>query len=121
MIARFFPFMLIAGLILCAWPVSALAHANLSSSTPAADAVVSEPPETVTLWFTGRIEPDFSTIEVTDSDGRQVDKGDSSVSSNRRSIEVGLDPLEPGEYHVEWTVVARDGHRMRGDFSFTVE
>ncbi len=54
-------------------------------------------------------------------DGTQVDKGDSSASSNRRELSVNLDALAPGKYQVNWNVIARDGHRIRGDFSFTVE
>ncbi len=114
-------FILIAGLALAAWPLTALSHVHLDRSEPAKDAVVGEAPKAVKLWFSGRIEPDFSQITVTAADGTQVDKGDSSASSNRRELSVTLDDLGPGKYQVNWNVVARDGHRIRGDFSFTVE
>lgn len=112
---------LITVLALAAWPLTALAHVHLDRSEPAKDAVVSEPPATVTLWFSGRIEPDFSKITVTAADGTQVDKGNPSASSNRRELSVNLEALGPGKYQVDWNVIARDGHRIRGDFSFTVE
>lgn len=113
--------LLIAGLALVAWPLTALSHVHLDRSEPAKDAVVSEAPKVVKLWFSGRIEPDFSEITVTAADGTQVDQGDTSASSNRRELSVNLDELGPGKYQVNWNVVARDGHRIRGDFSFTVE
>ncbi len=112
---------LLAGLALIAWPVTGLAHIHLDRSEPAKDAVVSEAPRAIKLWFTGRVEADFSEIVITDADGTPIDTGDPVASSNRRGVEVAVEGLVSGKYQVNWSVVARDGHRMRGDFSFTVE
>jgi copper resistance protein C len=121
MIRKLIPLCLLAALALVGWPVTGLAHVHLDRSEPAKDAVVGEAPKAVKLWFSGRIEPDFSEIVVTSADGTRVDKGDTSASSNRRELSVSLDDLAPGTYQVNWNAVARDGHRIRGDFSFTVE
>ncbi len=121
MIPRLYPLILIAGFAFFCWPVIGLAHVHLDRSEPAKDAVVSEAPTNVKLVFSGRIEPEFSKIVVTGADGTQVDKGDTSASDNRRELSVSLDALGPGKYQVNWNAIARDGHRIRGDFSFTVE
>lgn len=120
MTARLYPLAL--ALLLAAWPLAGAAHTHLDASEPAKDAVLSSAPAKVKLSFSGRIEPDFSRIEVTDAQGKQVDKGNSTASSNRRELEVDLaEGLAPGTYQVNWNVVARDGHRVRGEFSFTLE
>lgn len=121
MMTRFIPLSLAAAIIFLAWPLGAAAHVHLDRSEPAKDAVVSESPTVVKLWFSGRIEPDFSTIEVTNAEGERVDSGSTTAGSNRRTIETTLGELVPGEYLVNWSVIARDGHRIRGDYRFTVD
>ena len=121
MIARLYPLALLI-LLLAAWPLAGVAHTSLSQSEPAENAVLDSAPGKVKLWFSSRIEPEFSRIEVTDAEGKQVDKGNSTTSSNRRELEVELvEGLASGTYQVDWNVIARDGHRMRGKFSFSVE
>jgi methionine-rich copper-binding protein CopC len=36
-------------------------------------------------------------------------------------LEVSLPSLPTGNYHVFWSVVARDGHRTEGDYTFTIK
>lgn|SRR5690554_3439363 len=108
--------------LMAAWPLAGLAHTHLDKAEPAEDAVLAEPPESVRLVFSGRIEPEFSRVEVIDAEGREVHQGDPSVSQNRREVEIGLEPgLGAGTYQVNWSVVARDGHRVRGEYTFSVE
>ena len=121
MIPRLYPLILIAGFAFLSWPVIGLAHVHLDRSEPAKDAVVSEAPTQVKLVFSGRIEPEFSEIVVTGADGTQIDTGAISGSENRRELSVSLGTLGPGNYQVKWNAIARDGHRIRGEFSFTVE
>jgi methionine-rich copper-binding protein CopC len=54
---------------------SALAHAELKTSSPAANATVHITPAEVALEFTEEIEPKFSSIEVQDPKGTRVDTG----------------------------------------------
>src|SRR5262245_44760689 len=79
------------------------------------------PPE-VRILFGGEIERAFSTIEVTDSAGHRVDKGNARVDEkNRQLLRVGLGPLSPGVYRVLWRILAVDGHRNEGTYVFTVK
>jgi hypothetical protein len=41
--------------------------------------------------------------------------------SNPTHVELKLPKLEPGVYDVHWVSVAADGHRLDGDYSFTVK
>ena len=67
-------------------------------------------------------EPVFSTIRVEGADRKRVDKGDVQVDPHDSTLlEVGLPPLPSGEYHVFWSVVARDGHRTEGSFPFQIK
>jgi methionine-rich copper-binding protein CopC len=58
---------------------------------------------------------------VRDSGGKQVDKGDGAVDKRDRLImRVSLQPVPSGVYKVEWRALSTDGHKVTGDFSFTV-
>ena len=103
-------------------PSWAAAHAFPDHSDPRVGHTVDASPSSVRIWFDGQIEPVFSKVRVEDADRRQVDKGDSRVDpSDRTLLEVGLPPLASGKYRVYWSVVARDGHRTEGDYSFRVK
>ncbi|HET6421707.1 MAG TPA: copper resistance CopC family protein [Geobacteraceae bacterium] len=107
---------------LCSPPEAALAHAFPDHSDPRVGATVSAPPAMVRIWFDGDLEPAFSTVRVLDGSGKRVDKGDGHVdSSDHTLLEAGLTALHPGVYHVYWSVVAWDGHRTEGDYTFTVK
>ena len=96
-----------------------LAHAFVNRSEPRTGATIVEPPSRVRIWFDGPIERMFATIYVENRDGRRVDNGDGRVHpSDDRLLEVGVSPLSPGRYRVAWSVIARDGHRREGNFSF---
>ena len=47
------------------------AHANLLRAIPEPNAVLQQPPSRVILWFSERIAPDFSAIQVLDAQGQR--------------------------------------------------
>jgi copper resistance protein C len=100
---------------------AALAHAHLVRAVPAAGGTLHDPPSEVTLRFSERLEPAFSSVIVRDAAGKQIDKGDGKVDkSDRTVIHVSLPSLEPGVYKVEWKAVSADTHKVNGDFTFKV-
>ena len=114
--------MTLAALLLCAWPLTGAAHTDLDRAEPAVDAALEAAPSQVHIWFTSRIEPRFSRIEVYSANGTQVDKGNSVSSEDKRELTVDLaENLPSGAYKVRWNVIARDGHRVRGDYDFSVK
>ena len=104
------------------WPVFAWSHAFPDHQIPGAGVVLSVPPKAVQIWFDGNLEPVFSTITVEDAAGRVIAKG--AVAPNQTDqtlLQTPVPRLDPGTYHVEWSVVARDGHRTEGRYTFIVQ
>jgi methionine-rich copper-binding protein CopC len=100
---------------------AAYAHAHLDRASPAAGATLTAAPTEVTLHFTQKLEPKFSTVVVRDAAGKQVDKGDSRVTEGDLAVlKVSLQPLGPGRYKVEWRVTSVDTHASKGDYTFRV-
>ncbi|MGH8743596.1 MAG: copper resistance CopC family protein [Burkholderiales bacterium] len=67
------------------------------------------------------LEPLFCTLQVRNASGQQVDRGDGHVDeSDKTLLEGSLTLLPSGTYRVFWSVVARDGHRTQGDYTFTL-
>ncbi len=96
----------------------AKAHAQLDHASPAVGSMVSPSPARVSLFFTEKVEPKFSSIEVRNSAGARVDSGGVTVSGTTMSV--GLKPLPAGSYNVRWRVLSVDTHRTEGSFSFRV-
>jgi methionine-rich copper-binding protein CopC len=100
----------------------ALAHSGLQRAEPAADSKLKRPPAEVRLTFTERLEPSYSSLQVKDQAGAQVDHKDAHVDpSNPLLLRASLPPLGPGAYTVTWRVLSVDGHVTEGRFAFRVE
>jgi copper resistance protein C len=113
--------LLLAGAVFCAGLSAAEAHAFLDTAEPGVGATVTAAPAAVTLSFTEGLEPRFSSITVADASGQRVDLGDAHlVQGDQTRFAVGLKPLPPGRYKVEWRVTSVDTHKTNGNFSFTV-
>jgi hypothetical protein len=101
--------------------VTARAHALLDHATPQVGSTVRTAPRSLSLWFTQKLEPSFSTIEVLNANGARVDQGKAQVDrTDATSLRVGLKALPPGTYQVHWHVLSVDTHKTEGNFSFTV-
>jgi copper resistance protein C len=111
---------LLIALAAVAWPGAASAHAFPTSEYPPAGAQLSKSPPRVSIHFDSPIEPEFSELTVTDSSGISEIEGTVSVDSTHRFLAARLKPLSPGEYAVRWSVVAEDGHRTQGTYTFTL-
>jgi len=107
--------------LMLAFASIAAAHAALDHALPAPGSSLREAPPQLQLWFTQRIEPAFSTVEVTDEHGQRVDNRDSRVeAAEGKLLSVSLAHLQPGRYRVAWRVVSVDTHVSKGDFTFDV-
>ena len=94
------------------------AHALLDHAEPRVGNTVATAPREVTLWFTQKLEPAFSSITVTNSAGQRVDAGKTRVSGNQMSV--SLRSGGAGTYRVNWRVLSVDTHRTDGSFTFRV-
>ena len=96
----------------------ASAHAFLDHAEPRVGNTVATAPREVTLWFTQKLEPAFSSITVTNSAGQRVDTGKTRVSGNQMSV--SLRSGGAGTYRVNWHVLSVDTHTTDGSFTFRV-
>ena len=94
------------------------AHAFLRRAVPAANSVVAPPPAELRLVFGSKLEGGFAKIEVS-VDGRKVDGlQDAVVGQDGETVIQALPGRAAGNYLVHWSVVAHDGHRTGGSYSF---
>ena len=120
MIMRKHAHVLIVSALLCAAPTFAKAHAFLDHASPRVGNTVTSAPREVVLWFTQKLEPAFSSIEVRNEQGATVTAGKATVVGDRTQLRVPLKALPPGSYKVIWRVLSVDTHRTEGNFTFRV-
>lgn len=100
----------------------AWAHAFLDHAEPKVGGAVTNSPAELKLWFTQNLEPAFSSVEVHDPHGRQMDKKDAHLDDKDKSLLLlSLPQLPPGTYTVTWHAVSVDTHKTQGHFAFTVK
>ena len=103
-------------------PVQAGAHAFVSRTEPRQSANLAESPSQVRIWFDGPVEKMYLDVRVETEDKRRVDKKEARLNPEDDTlVEVGLPRLPAGRYRVFWKVIARDGHKREGSFSFLVK
>jgi methionine-rich copper-binding protein CopC len=96
----------------------ASAHAFLDRAEPRVGNKVATAPREVTLWFTQKLEPAFSSMTVTNAAGQRVDTGKPRVSGSQMSVSLRGGGV--GTYHVTWRVLSVDTHTTDGNFTFQV-
>jgi len=107
-----------SGLLLSA---AAHAHAFLERAEPRTGSTVSSAPAELRLWFSEPLEGAFSSVEVTDGQGRPVHAARAQVDPRERGLlHVPLTPLPPGSYTANWRAVSVDTHVSEGHFVFHV-
>ena len=100
---------------------AASGHAFLDRAEPRVGSTVRAAPAEVRVWFTERLEPAFSTLEVVNERGERVDTGPTRVDeTSPATLRVSLKRIEPGTYRVKWRVLSVDTHVTEGDFTFRV-
>jgi hypothetical protein len=106
--------MVVAGATQVCW-----AHAILKESTPAQHSTVKGPDVDITLRYNVRIDGGRSRVVLVSPDGTTStlklegqDKPD--------ILKTRVAGLKPGEYKLQWNVLASDGHMSKGEIPFTV-
>ena len=101
---------------------SALAHPGLVSSSPRAGELVEKVPKTIRLSFSEPVEPSFTSIQLTDPSGRELAVQPAQAEGNDpRLVSSPLTAATPGTYKARWSALGRDGHRVKGEFTFSVK
>lgn len=100
----------------------AAAHAGLKNSDPMAGSTLEVAPKKITLTFNEKVEATFSSIVLTNGEGKAVATSKAIVDeANHAIMRVDVPTLSTGAYSVTWVAVGGDGHRRKGDFKFTVK
>lgn len=97
----------------------ASAHTQLLAADPAKSAVLTSAPTTVTLRFSERLNPDFTTIVVSDAARQPIPAAAPAVDGGSGTLTLGR-ALGNGGYTVAYRVVSSDGHTVQGSYTFTV-
>jgi len=113
--------LLLAFLILVIGVPSAYAHPFLLDSEPSQ--AVNAPIGTTQIItkYSEAVEIDFSELKVFDSNGNQIDNGDTTYYEGENSLVITIPPLEDGTYTVTSKVLSKvDGHLVRAAIIFGV-
>jgi copper transport protein len=104
-------------------PRNAQAHGYLVRSIPQDRTSIAKSPSRVQVWFSEGLEPNYSTLVVTNQAGERVDLGDGGVSpTNRAQLSVRLPPNLPDGAYVATMRLAftSDGHIQTDTLVFWV-
>lgn len=107
-------------LVLAAAAVATVAaHMAVQKTMPEADAVLSESPQHIQLWFTQSPDPVISRLTL-EGAGGAVALGKTEVRDDKSLAAMLPSKLGAGAYTVRWRTAGDDGHTQRGEFAFTV-
>ena len=95
------------------------AHMAYAKSLPEQDAMVTESPSELRVWFTQAPEPAVSRLTLEGPSG-EIEIGETTVAAEKSLVAAVPAPLVPGRYTVTWRSAGDDGHVQRGEFTFTV-
>jgi len=100
--------------------LTASAHADLSSSSPAQGDVLETMPNEVRLTFTTSIDPTVFELDVRTQDGGSIINGNVDINSDKNELSVALLPNSSGQIQIIYSVISKDGHPIKGVIDFTV-
>jgi methionine-rich copper-binding protein CopC len=116
------PLLLCGVALACGALQTAWGHAFPQRSEPPAGATLAAAPTLVRIWFDAALEPAFSSLRVQTARGQPIPHEEGQVDARDATLLTArLPPLAPGAYRVLWSVVARDGHRTEGTYTFTIQ
>jgi methionine-rich copper-binding protein CopC len=104
------------------------AVASLARAKPTPGSTVTAPIQ-LDLWFSQPIQNEFSAVAVMPAEELRLAPAERinlirglpvMDSQNRAHLSVEIEPLAPGDYVVEWRVIASDGQSSTGRYAFRV-
>lgn len=117
-------FFRVSGVLIAAlFAQQASAHAHLKSQYTAVNPAGSEWPESLTITFSEDIEAAFSGVEISRTDKQPVEQLKAARDPQQHNtLRVQFkQPLSRGEYAVKWHVLSVDGHKTKGNYTFSVK
>ena len=100
----------------------AFSHAIMVRSSPEQNAVLTESPKQVDVWFNDKVGTEYKAIAVIDSKGKRVDNQDLVQETFDPShLYATVQKLPPDTYTVRYRVVSLDTHIVTGKYQFTIK
>jgi copper transport protein len=100
---------------------TALAHAELISSSPANGAILAEEPTEIVLRFSENVDMVGESIRMVDAQGTPRPLGVIDQSLGKNTIRADIPAqVTDGTYVVGWQAISADSHKIRGAFTFSV-
>lgn len=116
---------LFSGVILLAalaMPSLSFAHAKMVRSSPEGNAVLTESPKQVDVWFDDKVGTEYKALAVIDSKGKRVDNKDMvQEATDLTHFYVTVPLLAPDTYTVRYRAVSIDTHIVTGKYQFTIK
>jgi copper resistance protein C len=95
-------------------------HTHLTKAEPGVDSTVTAAPKELRLWFNEAPEVALSGATIVTSDNKPVGTVKLAATDDSLSVAGPITMnLAPGKYNVLWRTGSRDGHAVRGKYSFT--
>jgi methionine-rich copper-binding protein CopC len=111
-----------ASCVVMAAATLANAHPTLVGSSPTAQQTLQTAPKELVLRFNEPVEAMFTHVELASPAGIGLQAGPAeTVKDDANAVSLRLPSLVAGVYKVRWSAAGRDGHRVKGEFSFTVK
>lgn len=98
---------------------NAMAHVDLSSSTPAMNASITTAPKSLVLNFSGEVM--LMNIKLLDVQRTNIPLNYKVNHDLKKLFTVPVPALKKGKYFVVWTTMGKDGHNMNNEYSFTIK
>ena len=96
-----------------------LAHTKMASTTPVDGTEVAAGFSKIAISFTKPMR--ITMVKVLRSEGlSEISRSNKLPKAFGKSVDIDVEPLESGDYTVNWIAVSGDGHVMKGKFSFAV-
>jgi methionine-rich copper-binding protein CopC len=95
-------------------------HAILKETSPAAHSKVAGPDVPILLKFNVRIDAGRSKLQLLHPDNKTITDLTLEKQTSPDALTTRAIGLKPGEYKLQWQVLAPDGHITRGEVPFTV-
>jgi methionine-rich copper-binding protein CopC len=100
---------------------TASAHTGVIAVQPADNAMLDTAPRAVSVVFTAEVYEGLAGLIVMNEQGGEISIGTVDTTDAHRMEARLPERMPPGQYRINWNVVADDGHFSEGHFTFTLE
>ena len=98
-------------------------HLRLVKSSPSADTLLTSSPDAIRLWLSETPELGASMISLASASGSKIALNKLSLGKEAGAPLVATvgTQIAPGTYNVTWRTMSKDGHVVKGTFSFRLK